>query len=89
MTVNSAYAPPTRVLTDIQGNLSDMLDEITRTGSEVVIAKHGKPVAVLLAYKEYESLIETDILSDDETMAAIAESETDFTAGNFSLINQI
>ena len=39
---------------------------------------------------EYESLVETvDILSDDEAMAAIAESEAEFAAGNFSRIDQI
>ena len=45
---------------------------------------------MLLAHDEYESLIETvNILSDDETMAAIAESEAEFAAGNFLRIDQI
>ena len=68
----------------------EVVDEAVRTGGGVIITRHGKPVAVLLAHNEYESLIETvNILSDDETMAALAESEADFAAGNFLRIDQI
>lgn len=77
-------------LTDVRGNLREVVDEIVRTGGEVTITRHGKPVAVLLAHDEYESLVETvNILSDDETMAAIAQSEAEFAAGKFSRIDQI
>ena len=91
MIVNDASPPSsTSPLTEVRSNLSEVIDEVARTGGEVVITKHGRPVAVLLAHDEYESLIETiNILSDDETMAAIAESEADFAAGNFSRIDQI
>ena len=90
MTIDAASPSSTSSLTDVRGNLSEVIDEVVRTGGEVVITKHGKPIAVLLAYDEYESLIETvNILSDDETMAAISESEADFAAGNFSRIDQI
>ena len=76
-------------LTDVRGNLREVVDGVV-SGGEVIITKHGKPVAVLLAFDEYESLIETvNILSDDDTMAAIAESEADFAAGNFSRFDQI
>ena len=77
-------------LTDVRGNLREVVDRVVRTGSEAVITRHGKPVAVLLAFDEYESLIETvNILSDDDTMVAIAESAADFAAGNFSTIDRI
>ena len=85
-------APPstTLSLTDVRGNLREVFDEIIRTGGEVTITRHGKPVAVLLAHDEYESLVKTvNILSDDETMAAITQSEAEFAAGNFSHIDQI
>ena len=92
MVVAIDKAPPssTLSLTDLRGNLREVVDEVVRTGGEVIITRHGQPVAVLLAHDEYESLIETvNILSDDETMAAIAESEADFAAGNFLRIDQI
>ena len=90
MVVAIDKAPPssTLSLTDLRGNLREVVDEVVRTGGEVIITRHGQPVAVLLAHDEYESLIETvNILSDDETMAAIAESEADFAAGNFLRID--
>ena len=87
--IDNASPPSTLSLTDVRGNLRKVVDEVVRTGGEVIITRHGKPVAVLLTHAEYESLIETvNILSDDETMAAIAESDADFTAGNFSRIDQ-
>ena len=90
MSTDDASPSSMSSLTDVRGNLSEVIDEVARTGGEVVITKHGKPVAVLLAYDEYESLIETvNILSDDETMVAIAESEADFAAGSFSRVDQI
>ncbi len=92
MDVARDNAPPSSVLslTDVRGNLREVVDEIVRTGGEVTITRHGKPVAVLLAHDEYESLVETvNILSDDETMAAIAQSEEEFAAGNLSRIDQI
>ena len=70
--------------------MHEVVDEAVRTGGKVVITRHGKPVAVLIAHEEYESLIETvNILSDEDTMAAIAESEAEFATGDFMRIDQI
>lgn len=85
-------APPSSTLSfiDVRGDLREAIDKVMRTGGEVIITSHGKPIAVLLTHDEYESLVETvDILSDDEAMAAIAESEAEFAAKNFSRIDQI
>ena len=88
--IDSAPPSSTLSLTDVRGNLREVVDSVVHTGGEVIITRHGKPVAVLLAFDEYESLIETvNILSDDDTMAAIAESEADFAAGSYSRIDQI
>lgn len=90
MAIDKAPPSSTLSLTDMQGDLREVVAEVERTGGEVIITSHGKPVAVLLSHDEYESLVETlEILSDDEAMAAIAQSEADFAAGNFSRINQI
>ena len=90
MMIDNAPPSSTWSLTEVRGSLSEVIDEVVRTGGEVVITKHGKPVAVLLAHDEYESLVETvNILSDDETMVAIAEGEADFAAGSFVRIDQI
>lgn len=90
MAISNASPPSTLSLTDIWGDPREAVDQIVRPGGEVVITSHGKPVAVLLAHDAYESLVETvDILSDDDVMAAIAESEAEFAAGNFSRIDQL
>jgi len=51
-----------------------LMDEVNETGEIIVITKNGKPVAVLMAVEDLESLIETlEILTDPDAMAAIAE----------------
>jgi prevent-host-death family protein len=61
-------------LTEVREHLSEIVDEVSTRGTEMTITRHGRPVAVLLSYEEYESLVETlNILSDDETMGAIRE----------------
>lgn len=68
-------------LTQARNRLSEIVHEVTAAGSEVVITLHGKPAAVVMGYEDYESLIETlNILSDSETMKALAEAEDDLAA---------
>ena len=74
-------------LTDARNRLSEIIDEVTSTGSDLVITKHGKPAAVVIGYEEYESLLETlNILSDPEAMAALAEADGDLVAGNLEAL---
>jgi antitoxin YefM len=68
----------TAPLTEIRDKLREVVDTVVETGTEYVITRHGKPVAVVLSHDEYESLVETlNILSDSDTMDAIAEGESD------------
>lgn len=69
-------------LSDVRSRLSEIVEEAASTGSDFVITRHGRPAAVIVGHEEYESMIETlNILSDPETMAAIAEAEADLAAG--------
>lgn len=69
-------------LSDVRSRLSEIVEEAASTGSDFVITRHGRPAAVIVGHEEYESMIETlNILSDRETMAAIAEAEADLAAG--------
>lgn len=75
-------------LTDARNRLSEIVDEVIATGSELVITKHGRPVAVIMGYDDYESLIETlNILSDPEAMNALTEAERDLAEGNLAELN--
>jgi prevent-host-death family protein len=65
-------------LTDVRDRLSEIVDTVASSGEAFTITKHGRPTAVILAYDEYESLIETlNILSDSDTMAAIDEARSE------------
>lgn len=69
-------------LTEVRDNLRQVVDTVVETGSEFVITRHGKPVAVVLGFDEYESLVETlNILSDPEAMTAIREGEAELGEG--------
>jgi prevent-host-death family protein len=73
----------TAPLTEVRDKLRQVVDNVVDTGAEYVITRHGKPVAVVLAFDEYESLLETlNILSDAETVAAIDEGEADLAEGD-------
>lgn len=70
-------------LTEARSRLSEIVDEVASTGSTIEISRHGRPVAVVMGYEEYESLLETlNILADETTMDAIAEAERDVAAGD-------
>ena len=69
-------------LTEARSRLSEIVDEVTSTGSTFEISRHGRLAAVIISAEEYESLLETlNILADNTTMAAIAEAERDVAAG--------
>ena len=75
----------TAPVTEVRDKIADIVDDVATTGTEWVITRHGKPVAVMLSIDEYESLIESlNILSDDETMSAIDEATADINDGRVS-----
>jgi len=77
-------------LTDVRRDLSEIIDEIDRTGAECVITKHGRPVAVIVPHNEFEALVETlNILSDPETMTAIEQSEKETQAGELLDLDEV
>ncbi len=74
-----ATASSMLALSEARENLSALIDDVQQTGNGFTITRHGRPVAVLLANDDYESMVETlNILSDDEAMGAITEAEAEF-----------
>ena len=72
-------------LTEARNRLSEIVEDVTSTGSEFVISRHGRPAAVVIGYEEYEALLETlNILSDADTMIALAEAEAALAAGDLT-----
>ena len=72
----------TESLTEVRNRLPQIIDEVVSTGSEKIVSRHGRQVAVILSFDEYESIIETlNVLSDPETMEALAEADAAIAAG--------
>ncbi len=70
-------------LTEGNSHLNEIVDEVSLTGSAVEISRNGRAAAVVISYEEYESLLETlNILSDEATMNAIIEAESEIASGD-------
>lgn len=83
MAAHDPTTTTTAPLTDVRRDLSEIIDEVDRTGAEFIVTKHGRPVAAIVPHDELEALVETiNILSDPETMDAIAQGEAEIAAGN-------
>lgn len=76
--------------TEARSTLSELLDEVADRQEHVVITRNGRPAAVVLSSEEYEALAETlEILEDDETLAALRESEADVKAGRVYPVDEV
>lgn len=62
-------------LKDLRPQLPQVIEQIDTELDRFVVSKHGKPVAIILAMDEYESLIETlNELEDKEGLKRIKKS---------------
>ncbi len=68
--------------TEARTRLSELFDEVEQQHEHVIVTRNGRPTAVVVSADEYEALEETlEILNDEETLAALRESEADVQAG--------
>ena len=73
-------------LSEVKTRLPELIAGVDEREDEVVVTKNGRPAAVIVNVREYESLKETlDILSDPEMMKQIRESEAFYAAGKKGL----
>ena len=90
--MSASFSPvqTTAPLTDVRRDLSEIIDEVDSTGAEFIVTKHGRPVAAIVPHDELDALIETlNILSDAETMDAIAQSEKEIEAGDLVDLDEV
>jgi antitoxin YefM len=81
----SAYADVMKTLTvtEVKARLNELVDDAESTHEQIVITKHGRPAAVIVAAEDLESLQETVYwLSQPGFRESIAEAEADIEAGN-------
>jgi prevent-host-death family protein len=74
---NLKVVPVSRILpiSEVKMKLTSLVTGLETGDEEVIIVRKGRPSAVLLSAKEYESLQETlEILADKDAMRAIGRS---------------
>jgi prevent-host-death family protein len=63
-------------LAEAKAHLSEVVEGVETEHRRVIITKHGRPSAVILAIGDLEALEETlDVLSNPEAMADLREAE--------------
>lgn len=76
--------------TEARASLSELLDEVEGLHEHVVITRNGRPAAVVISPDEWEALEETlEVLQDDETLAALRESDEDVKAGRMFSLDEV
>jgi antitoxin YefM len=73
----------TAPLADVKAHPSALVDEVVRTHEQVTITRNGEPVAIVLALEDYESLLETLSLLDDQVgRERLAEADAAVSRGD-------
>jgi antitoxin YefM len=82
--------PKTVPVREFRSHLAELLDEVADRREHVTITRNGRPSAVVIPIDEYEALEETaEILSDDDTLAAIRRGLHDLAAGDEVSLDEI
>ncbi len=73
----------TLTVTEVKARLNELVDDAESTHEQIMITKHGRPAAVIVAAEDLESLQETVYwLSQPGVRESVAEAEADIEAGN-------
>ncbi|MDQ3571739.1 MAG: type II toxin-antitoxin system Phd/YefM family antitoxin [Actinomycetota bacterium] len=73
-----------------RSTLSELLDEVNDRHEHVVITRKGRPAGVVLSNEEYDALVETlEVLEDEDTLAALRESEEDVRDGRLVSLSDL
>lgn len=75
---------------EFRSHLAELLDEVADRREHVTVTRRGRPAAVLVPVDEYEALEETaEILSDDDTLAAIRHGLDDLAREDLMSLEQV
>lgn len=69
-------------VTEVKARLNELVDDVESTHEQIMITKHGRPAAVIIAAEDLESLQETVYwLSRPGIRESITEAEADIETG--------
>ena len=69
-------------VSEARQTLPELVSRMRRLMDRVIITRNGKPEAVMMAFEEYESWVETlELLSSPESVRGIHEGLEDLKAG--------
>ena len=69
-------------ITEARDELTTLPDKLSHTHETVTVTRRGKPVLAILAWDEYEALVETlEVMADEKLMASIREGIRDIKQG--------
>lgn len=64
---------------ELRPKLPEVVTDISENMNRYIITKRGRPTAIILNIDDYNSLLESlDLQEDEKLMIEIAESKTDF-----------
>jgi len=70
-------------VTEVKAHLNELVDAAETTHEQIVITKHGRPAAVLVAAEDLESLQETvHWLSQPGIRESVAEADAAIASGD-------
>lgn len=76
-------------LADAKSRLSEVVDGVEAEHSRVVITRHGKPAAVLIAPEDLEALEDTlDLLGDPEALRSLRRAAEDLEHGDVEYLSR-
>lgn len=77
-------------ITETRKKLFEIVEKVQMPGTSYVITERGNPKAVLLSFDEYESLIETlDILQEDPNLTQeINKAHKEFERGEYYFLEE-
>lgn len=77
-------------LAEVTARLAELVGRVAAEHECVTVTVHSRPSAVLVALPDLEALEETiAVLSDPETMRALAESDADIAADRLETADQV
>jgi prevent-host-death family protein len=70
--------------------IAELADRVAREHDHFTITRNGRADVMLISVAEYESMRETlDLLSDDEAVADLRQSQEDFAAGDTFIVDEV